>query len=189
MRGVRLSLLPPENATGKYVKVVQRMPVKILVVPAALEETALRIGINVDAIPINVAAFAYIPKNNINNATGLINLGRNTGASVGVALATTLPARREQLHHNNLVSHLTPLDWRYQQTLDGIAQNMTQHGASASGADAQAPMMIARMVQQQAAMLSFADAFRLLGVICFIAAPFVSPIKKNQPRKGAAPVH
>ena len=140
-------------------------------------------------IPINVAAFAYIPKNRINNATGLINLGRNTGASVGIALATTLLARREQIHHSNLVSHLTPLDGRYQQTLDGIARNLVQHGATAADAATQAPVVIAGMVQQQAAMLSFADAFWILGVICFIVAPFVLLIKKNQPQKSPMSVH
>ncbi|MEO8128773.1 MAG: DHA2 family efflux MFS transporter permease subunit [Bryobacteraceae bacterium] len=140
-------------------------------------------------IPINVAAFAYIPKNRTNNATGLINLGRNTGASVGIALATTLLARREQLHQTNLVSHLTPLDGRYQQTLDSIAKNLVQHGATASDAAAQAPMMVSRMVQQQASMLSFADAFWLLGVICFVVAPFVLLIKKNPPQKGPVSVH
>jgi DHA2 family multidrug resistance protein len=119
----------------------------------------------------------------------LINLGRNTGASVGIALATTLLARREQVHQNSLVSHLTPLDGRYQPTLDGMAQNLIHHGSSAADAAVQAPLMLSRMVQQQASMLSFADVFWILGVICFVVAPFVLLIKKNQPGKGPAPVH
>ncbi|HUP03756.1 MAG TPA: HlyD family secretion protein [Bryobacteraceae bacterium] len=46
--GTRLSLLPPENATGNYVKIVQRIPVKIQLVdvPAGY---AFRPGMNVDA--------------------------------------------------------------------------------------------------------------------------------------------
>jgi membrane fusion protein (multidrug efflux system) len=44
--GAKLSLLPPENATGNFVKVVQRIPVKILVEPA--EGLVLRPGMNVD---------------------------------------------------------------------------------------------------------------------------------------------
>jgi membrane fusion protein (multidrug efflux system) len=47
--GARLSLLPPENATGNYVKVVQRIPVKILVDPGAVEKLPLRLGMNVEA--------------------------------------------------------------------------------------------------------------------------------------------
>jgi len=47
--GARLSLLPPENATGNYVKVVQRIPVKILLDPIPPEKAVLRPGMNVDA--------------------------------------------------------------------------------------------------------------------------------------------
>ncbi len=47
--GTRLSLLPPENATGNYVKVVQRIPVKILLDPIPPEKAVLRPGMNVVA--------------------------------------------------------------------------------------------------------------------------------------------
>ena len=47
--GARLSLLPPENATGNYVKVVQRIPVKILLDPASSSQSILRPGMNVEA--------------------------------------------------------------------------------------------------------------------------------------------
>jgi membrane fusion protein (multidrug efflux system) len=41
--------LPPENATGNFVKVVQRIPVKILVDPVPPDKAILRPGMNVDA--------------------------------------------------------------------------------------------------------------------------------------------
>ena len=47
--GAVLSLLPPENATGNYVKVVQRIPVKIVLDPISPEKAILRPGMNVDA--------------------------------------------------------------------------------------------------------------------------------------------
>lgn len=47
--GSRLSLLPPENATGNYVKVVERIPVKILLDPDVLKQAILRPGMNVEA--------------------------------------------------------------------------------------------------------------------------------------------
>jgi membrane fusion protein (multidrug efflux system) len=46
--GSRLSLLPPENATGNFVKVVQRIPVKIVLDPVPPEKAILRPGMNVD---------------------------------------------------------------------------------------------------------------------------------------------
>jgi membrane fusion protein (multidrug efflux system) len=50
--GSVLSLLPPENATGNYVKVVQRVPVKIVLDPIPPEKAILRPGMNVDATVI-----------------------------------------------------------------------------------------------------------------------------------------
>ena len=47
--GARLSLLPPENATGNYVKVVQRIPVRIALDPGQNEDHLLRPGMSVDA--------------------------------------------------------------------------------------------------------------------------------------------
>jgi membrane fusion protein (multidrug efflux system) len=46
--GARLSLLPPENATGNYVKVVQRVPVKIVLDPGQNKDFALRLGMSVE---------------------------------------------------------------------------------------------------------------------------------------------
>jgi membrane fusion protein, multidrug efflux system len=46
--GARFSLLPPENATGNYVKVVQRIPVKIVLDPGSTNDHALRPGMSVD---------------------------------------------------------------------------------------------------------------------------------------------
>ena len=50
--GSVLSLLPPENATGNYVKVVQRIPVKIVLDPIPEGKAVLRPGMNVDATVI-----------------------------------------------------------------------------------------------------------------------------------------
>ena len=50
--GSVLSLLPPENATGNYVKVVQRIPVKIVLDPISSDKAVLRPGMNVDATVI-----------------------------------------------------------------------------------------------------------------------------------------
>lgn len=47
--GARMSLLPPENAVGNFVKVVQRIPVKITLDPEDAKKVVLRPGMNVDA--------------------------------------------------------------------------------------------------------------------------------------------
>jgi membrane fusion protein, multidrug efflux system len=46
--GAAFSLLPPENATGNWVKVVQRLPVKITLTEAPPPELPLRVGLSVE---------------------------------------------------------------------------------------------------------------------------------------------
>ncbi len=52
--GSRFSLLPPDNATGNYVKIVQRIPVRIRINGSSNELDMLKVGMNVNV---------YVPKN------------------------------------------------------------------------------------------------------------------------------
>src|SRR5438445_732139 len=70
-------------------------------------------------VPINTAAYAYLPREKNNAASGLMNLARNIGGSVGISFVTTLLDRRTQKHVSDLMSHLTsaaapesPSSWR-----------------------------------------------------------------------------
>ena len=72
-------------------------------------------------VPISTVAFARIPKERTNYATGLFNLARNIGGSSGIATVTTLLARRAQYHQTVLVSHLTPYDPAYRDALGRTA--------------------------------------------------------------------
>ena len=56
------------------------------------------IGLAFLFVPINTAAYAFIPRNKSNAASGLINLARNIGGSIGISLVTTMLARRAQFH-------------------------------------------------------------------------------------------
>jgi DHA2 family multidrug resistance protein len=56
-------------------------------------------------IPINVAAFAYVPREKSNMGTGIINLARNIGASVGIATVTTMLDRRAQSAQASAQAH------------------------------------------------------------------------------------
>lgn len=60
--GARFSLLPPENATGNYVKVVQRVPVKILFDEPINSEAGLPLGPGESVVPsVEIASPEYSP--------------------------------------------------------------------------------------------------------------------------------
>ncbi|HTA67798.1 MAG TPA: DHA2 family efflux MFS transporter permease subunit [Bryobacteraceae bacterium] len=134
-------------------------------------------------VPINTMAFYFIAKEKTSYATGLINLARNFGGSTGIALSTTLIARRQQFHQHRLVENLTPLNSAYQSTLAGAKQMFMSRGADAFHAAAQAQQLVYEMVQRQAMLLSFLEAFRLLALTFLAVIPLMFLMKRIRPRK------
>src|SRR5271157_5987013 len=139
-------------------------------------------------IPINVAAFAYVPKEKTNMGTGIINLARNIGASVGIATVTTMLERRTQFHMAHLIEHVNPFSAAYHKTLVSLTGGFMTGGLSAPGAASRAQGMIYSMVQRQATMLAFLDNFKMLGVIFFAVIPILLLMKKPK-MQGGIPVH
>src|SRR5207237_10697651 len=79
-------------------------------------------------IPINVAAFAYVPREKTNMGTGIINLARNIGASVGIATVTTMLDRRAQLHMARLTERANELSAASHNALNGIQLRLVTAG-------------------------------------------------------------
>jgi len=140
-------------------------------------------------IPINVAAFAYVPREKTNMGTGIINLARNIGASVGIATVTTMLERRTQAHQQRLIEHVNTFSAAYHNMLNGTQVRMVSAGSSLSHAASQAQQMIYGTVQRQAAMLAFIDDFKMLGVVFFAVIPVLLLLRKPSKQAGSVPVH
>ncbi len=140
-------------------------------------------------IPINVAAFAYVPKEKTNMGTGIINLARNIGASVGIATVTTMLDRRSQFHQSRLMEHVNGFSAAYHKTLNGMQMKLVAAGSTAAHASAQAHGMIYNTIQRQAAMLAFIDNFKMLGLVFFAVIPVLVLMRKPRASGGAVPVH
>jgi MFS transporter, DHA2 family, multidrug resistance protein len=139
-------------------------------------------------IPINVAAFAYVPKEKTNMGTGIINLARNIGASVGIATVTTMLSRRTQFHQMRLTEHVNDFNLAYHNTLNGMQMKLVHAGSTVAHASAQAQDMIYNTVLRQASMLAFLDNFKMLGIVFFAVLPILLLMKKPKAR-AAVPVH
>jgi DHA2 family multidrug resistance protein len=135
-------------------------------------------------VPINTMAFATVPREKMGGATGLINLARNIGGSSGIAIVTTILARRTQFHQARLVAHMTPFDPNYVQALAGTAHMLAAQGVGAAQAAAQAQGMLYGMLQRQSAMMGFVDSFWVLGVVFLAVIPLMFFVKKVGPHKG-----
>jgi DHA2 family multidrug resistance protein len=140
-------------------------------------------------IPINVAAFAYVPREKTNMGTGIINLARNIGASVGIATVTTMLQRRAQVHQVRLAEHVNELSAAYHNMINGTQVRLVSAGSGMAQASAQAQGMIYSTVQRQSAMLAFIDNFKMLGVVFLAVIPVLMLLKKPKTPAGNVPVH
>jgi MFS transporter, DHA2 family, multidrug resistance protein len=142
-------------------------------------------------IPINVSAFAYVPREQTNMGTGIINLARNIGASVGIASVTTLLERRTQFHMAQLGEHVNVFSDAYRTKVNALATafDATSGGSGGPGAVTRAQGMIYNMIARQATMLSFLDDFKLLAVLFVCIIPLFFMLKRPKMGGGSAPVH
>jgi DHA2 family multidrug resistance protein len=142
-------------------------------------------------VPINTAAYSFLPREKNNAASGLMNLARNIGGSVGISFVTTGLARRAQVHQVQLVEKLNAANPQFQATLHGLTNTFSGAGAgpgNGAGTAAQhAYAMLQANVIQQATMLAYIDNFWVLGVVIACLIPCVFLIKKSKP--GGMVVH
>jgi len=155
---------------------------------AALARVMQAAGMAFLFVPINTAAYAFLPREKNNAASGLMNLARNIGGSVGISVVTTMLDRRTQAHLNYLSAHLSAANPAFRSMLLGATHAMRAHGASAAFATQQAYALIQGTVQRQATMLAYVDDFWMLGIAILLMIPTVFLMRKSRPG-GEVAVH
>jgi MFS transporter, DHA2 family, multidrug resistance protein len=139
-------------------------------------------------VPINTAAYAFLPKDKNNAASGLMNLARNVGGSVGISIVTTMLDRRQQFHLSRMSSHISAASPQVQSMLQGTSQALQSRGFSPSEAMQKAYAMLQGNFFRQASMLAYIDNFWLLGVAILVMVPLVF-LMKRPPTGGEVAVH
>jgi DHA2 family multidrug resistance protein len=97
--------------------------------------------------------------------------------------------RRAQVHQSQLLDRVNNYSAAYHNMFTGIQTKLVAAGSSTSQAASQAQNMIYNTVQRQAAMMSFVDCFKLLGVVFFAVIPILVLMKKPRMAAGQVPVH
>jgi DHA2 family multidrug resistance protein len=134
-------------------------------------------------VPLTTMAMGTLPNEQVGNASGVYNLMRNTGGSIGIAAVTTLLARGAQAHQSAIASHLTPYDPAFQERLHQIAAAIGLRGGG-GGAMQQALASVYGVVLRQSMLMSFIDNFRLLAFMCLLCVPAALLFKKVRARGG-----
>ena len=109
-----------------------------------------------------------------------MNFMRDIGQSVGTSSATTRIAQRSQNHQSVLAQYAA--SGRFRNALAALAMSLTRIALSAHAAQQQALGRLYAVVQAQAAVLSYIDAFWMLGIAAGVMFVLTFALKKNNPR-------
>jgi MFS transporter, DHA2 family, multidrug resistance protein len=138
--------------------------------------------------PLTAATLVHLQQDQVGNATGIYNLMRNLGGSIGIAMVSTLVIRRAQVHQALMVSHLTPYDPEYVQRLAAATHALTpQSGAYLAHQQAQG--LIYNTLLSQSSLWAFVENFRLFGILCLCCLPLLFLFKKVTRGPGRGALH
>jgi MFS transporter, DHA2 family, multidrug resistance protein len=131
-------------------------------------------------VPLTTLSLGAVPREQMANASGLFNMVRTIGGSVGIALLIAFLSRGAQVHQHYLTAHIHPYNpelWQrfalaHSGALPGLGGNGILEGSFLAH--------IYREVQQQALLMSFVDDFRLLAYIFIVLSPVVFLMRRPQ---------
>jgi DHA2 family multidrug resistance protein len=136
-------------------------------------------------VPLATMATSTIPREEMGNATGLFNMLRNIGGSIGISMATTALIRRAALHQNEIGANLSPAI--LQQRSAALAYYLAHRIGPAQARPGSFGMLYGLM-QQQSALMAYVDVFRWTALLAFFCAAaswlFKKPVKGAKPPTG-----
>jgi MFS transporter, DHA2 family, multidrug resistance protein len=128
--------------------------------------------------PLSTLTLAAIPREQMGNATGMYNLLRNIGGSVGIAMTATFLARFAQTFQTSLVSHVNPYNPIFQGKLWQLKQAAMAGGMDAVTSQNAAMEVIYLSVRRQAGILTYDYIFWLIGLSFLGTIPFLLLLRK-----------
>jgi DHA2 family multidrug resistance protein len=138
-------------------------------------------------IPLTTLSLGAVSVQDMGTASGLFNMVRTIGGSVGIAILVAMLTSGAQVHQNYLAAHVDPfqLDMLLHASpaTAGIIGNFARHGAG--------PMlgMVYVQIQRQASVMAFVDDFRIIAYIFFALTPVALFMDKPAPRSSAVAGH
>lgn len=128
--------------------------------------------------PLSTTAYIGLSSTQVGSASGLFNMARNLGGSIGIGLLGTLLTRREQFHSSRIGEWVSLSNLQDQQRIDQLTQFFTSKGADLVQAKQQAIALLGDIVRREAFVMAFNDCFYAMGCVLFLSAFAVLLLKK-----------
>ncbi|MGX8010893.1 DHA2 family efflux MFS transporter permease subunit [Mesorhizobium sp. ORM8.1] len=120
-------------------------------------------------VPLTTITFATLAPERRSEGTGLYNLSRNIGSSVGISVVSALLTQNVQVNHANISAYVTPFNQAFSDP--AIAQAMNPYTAAGRAA-------LDGLVTLQATIISYVDDFKLMMILSLAAIPLVLLLRK-----------
>ncbi len=141
-------------------------------------------------VPLNNLAMLELPMAKIAPGTGIYNLMRQLGGSVGIALSATFVARYGAESRAALAEHVSLYNPVTMARIEQMTRMMMARGDAMATAQMKAAAAVIGEVQGQALMLAFEHIFLVFGLSFLLAIPLIVTLKWDKTKmRGGADAH
>jgi MFS transporter, DHA2 family, multidrug resistance protein len=130
-------------------------------------------------VPLTALAVSSLKPNDIPQGAALNNMMRQLGGSFGISIINTYYARRSAVHRTDLVSNITASNLFVNDRINGYTKYFQTKGVSLIDAKTKAWDMINVTIVKQTSMLSYLDAFLLIGCMFLLTLPLLLFVMKR----------
>jgi DHA2 family multidrug resistance protein len=147
------------------------------------------VGLGLIFVPLTSASMAELKVSELAQGTGMFNLTRQLGGSLGIAIMATLLTRFTTQKKALLTEHVTTMDPTSLSRLEGLTRGLVARGINPILAKQQALMVLDRQIQAQASVLAFSRIYILSGVILLCVLPLLFLFRTGKGRGSIGPAH
>jgi MFS transporter, DHA2 family, multidrug resistance protein len=122
---------------------------------------------------LSMASVGALPKESIPDGSGIYNLARQLGGSLGIAIITLVLEQREAFHRAMMVSNFSEYNPIFRDRLAAMTEAFQAHTPDFAIAHGQAIASLNGMLDVQSSILSFADVFRMVGIAFIFSLPLL----------------
>ena len=147
------------------------------------------VGLGLIFVPLTGATMAEMKDHELAQGTGMFNLTRQLGGSLGIAIMATMLSRFTAQKKALLTEHVTTMDPISLGRLDQLTHGLISRGVNPIAAKTQALMVLDNQIRAQASVLAFSRIYILSGIILLASLPLLFLFKTGKGRGSAGMAH
>jgi DHA2 family multidrug resistance protein len=185
VRKVNLRLLLAFGFTilGMSCFLLSRLTLEVSMSNIVLANVLTGFGMGFIFVPLTTLSLSGLRNDQMGSGTGIQNLMRNVGGSIGISWLSTMLARRAQAHQVFMAAHLTPLDPAYRHRLEMLRRGLATHFGPADALH-KAQGVVYNTLLQQAGYWSYVDVFYIVMwccALCLLGLTLFQNVKSAPP--------